>query len=186
MTSKTIISVSPPHWNYWEVKRKEKKKRNLTLSFSLSKKKQESGRRKGRCLSQDQDRTTVSEELGIVTDTSPLEVYSSKRFSGLLLSLSISVWCMSFLSFFFFNSNLFFWTLFVVVVGLFVRFIANLPRRTQNGKRSSLWLSWELKKSCIPKPILRFFLLTNCFSKKILNLGFLWNLQKFHFSSAKG
>lgn len=58
------------------------------------------------------------------------------------------------------------WTFYFI--GLFVRFTANPPRRTLNGKRSSLWLSWELKKSCIPKPILRFFFLHFNFSFCVL------------------
>lgn len=40
-----------------------------------------------------------------------------------------------------------------------MRFMAQLPRRTRNGKRSSLLLCSKQKKLCTPKPILRYILL---------------------------
>lgn len=47
-----------------------------------------------------------------------------------------------------------------------MRYIAKLPRRTRNGKRSFLLLSWNQKKLCTPKPTPRFvFPFSICKSK---------------------
>jgi len=47
------------------------------------------------------------------------------------------------------------------------------PRRTRNGKRSSPWWFSRPKKSCTPKPIPRFFLLSQ-------NACGIWILRSFH------